>query len=490
MWFNIFDNWSVTHSPRLIRTAYRETLQAGKDGTTSVASYRNAAMTELTDLTQQILDAARRAGADASDAIAVQGTSISIDVRAGQLEKAERSEGVDIGLRVLLGQRQACVSSSDSRPAAIAMMAERAVAMAREAPEDPTAGLADPAQLARDTDSSRLELCDPTDEPDPTRLQDDAMRAEAAAKANPGISQVSETSAGYSRRHIHIAQSNGFSGGYARSDSGLSCVAISGTGTAMERDYDYDTRIFQADMRAPEEIGRIAAERAVERAGSRRPKTGAFPVLFDERVASSLIGHLVQAINGSAIARGASFLRNALGDQILPDGMSLIEDPHRPRAFASKLFDAEGLPTQRRALIDNGTLTGWTLDLATGRKLGLPSTANAGRGTSAPPHPSVTNLALTQGNATRDDLIAQMGTGLLVTSMIGSTINPNTGDYSRGAAGFWVQNGAITYPVNECTVAGNLRDMWRTMIAANDARPHLSRVVPSLLVEGLTLAGD
>ena len=447
-------------------------------------------MTDLAALTQQILDAARRAGAEGADAIAVQGTSISIDVRQGQLEKAERSEGVDIGLRVMLGQRQACVSSSDSRAAAIAAMVERAVAMAREAPEDPTVGLADPDQITGSTDSAHLELCDGSPEPEPAALQNAAMRAEAAALENPGISQVSETSAGYSRRQIHMAATNGFSGGYARSDIGLSCVAISGTGTGMERDYDYDSRIFQADLRDPEDIGRTAATRAVERAGSRRPKTGAYPVLFDERVASSLMGHLVQAINGQAIARGASFLRTALGEQILPAGMSLIEDPHRPRAFASKVFDAEGLPTQTRALVDNGVLTGWTLDLATGRKLGLPSTANASRGTSSPPQPSVTNLALTQGTASRADLIAQMGTGLLVTSMIGSTINPNTGDYSRGAAGFWVQNGEISHPVNECTIAGNLRDMWRSMIAANDARPHLSRVVPSLLVEGLTLAGD
>ncbi len=447
-------------------------------------------MTDLAALTQQILDAARRAGATDADAIAVEGTSIAIDVRQGALEKAERSEGVDIGLRLLLGRRQACVSSSDSRPDAIAAMAERAVAMAREAPEDPTVGLADRADLATDTDSDRLQMCDPADEPLPADLQDAALRAEAAAQANPGISQVSETSAGYARRQVYLSQSNGFSGSYARSDIGLSCVAISGTGTGMERDYDYDSRIFQSDMRSPEDIGRLAAERAVARSGARRPKTGAYPVLFDERVASSLIGHLVQAINGSAIARGASFLRDSLGQQILPDGMSLIEDPHRPRAFASKLFDAEGLPTQTRALIDNGVLTGWTLDLATGRKLGMASTGNASRGTSAPPQPGVTNLALTQGDASRADLLAQMGTGLLVTSMIGSTINPNTGDYSRGAAGFWVVNGEITHAVNECTIAGNLRDMWRGMIAANDAQPHLSRVVPSLLVEGMTLAGD
>ncbi|MBS1302326.1 metallopeptidase TldD-related protein [Loktanella sp. SALINAS62] len=447
-------------------------------------------MTELADLTHALLDAAVKAGADAADALAIDGTSIEIAVRAGALEKAERSEGVDIGLRVFVGQRQASVASSDNRPAAIAEMAARAVAMAREAPVDPNAGLADPDQLATDTDMSRLDLCDPSDEPDPAVLQDMALRAEAAALAVDGVSQVSETSAGYGRRRLHLSQTNGFSAGYARSDVGLSCVPISGTGTGMERDYDYDTRIFMADMRDPADIGRTAAERTVERIGARRPKTGHYPVLYDERVASSLIGHMVQAINGSSIARGASFLRDALGEDILPKGMSLTEDPHRPRAFSSKLFDAEGLPTQSRALVDDGTLTGWTLDLATARKLGQRSTGNAARGTSGPPRPSVTNLSLTQGEATRADLITQMGTGLLVTSMIGSTINPNTGDYSRGASGFWIENGEIAYPVNECTIAGNLRDMWLTMIAANDARPHLSRVVPSLLVEGMTLAGD
>ena len=444
----------------------------------------------LSDLTHQLIDIARKAGADAADAIAVDGTSLSIDVRGGVLEHAERSEGIDIGLRVLIGKRQACVSSSDTKPDTLRQMAERAVAMAKEAPEDPHAGLADPAQLAQVTDNAALEMHDPAEEPDPAMLQDQAARAEAAALRNAGISQVQSASAGYSRRRVHLAATNGFSAGYTRTDSGLSCVAISGTGTAMERDYDYDNRVFRADLRDADAIGTRAAARAVERSGARRPKTGAYPVLFDERIASALIGHLLQASNGAAIARGSSWLRDALGAQVLPKGLSVIEDPHRARVSGSRLYDAEGLPTARRAIVDDGVLTGWTLDLATGRKLGLDSTANAARSTGAPPSPSLTNIAMTQGSATRDDLIAQMGTGLLVTSMIGSTINPNTGDYSRGAAGFWVENGAIAYPVNECTVAGNLRDMLLTMIPANDARLHLSRAVPSLLVEGLTLAGE
>jgi PmbA protein len=443
----------------------------------------------LSDLSDQILQAAKRAGADAADAIAVDGTSISITVREGALEQAERSEGIDIGLRVFVGNRQACVSSSDTKPETLIQMAERAVAMAKEAPEDPHAGLADPSQLASNTATEALELYDPSDEPDPAALQEDATRAEAAALRNPGVSQVQSASAGYGRRRIHLAATNGFSAGYARSDRGLSCVAISGTGTGMERDYDYDSRVFQADLRDAEEIGRIAAERAVERAGATRPRTGAYPVLFDERVASTLIGSLLQASNGSMIARGSSWLRDAIGQQVLPKGLSIIEDPHRVRVTGSKLFDAEGLATTQRAIVDDGVLTGWTLDLATGRKLGMPSTANAARGTGSPPSPSLTNVALTQGQKSRDDLIREMGTGLLVTSMIGSTINPNTGDYSRGAAGFWVENGEIAYPVNECTVAGNLREMLLTIQPANDGRTHLSRVVPSLLVEGLTLAG-
>ena len=444
----------------------------------------------LDALTHALIDAARKAGADAADAIAVTGTSVSIDVRNGALEQAERSEGTDIGLRVFVGQRQANVSASDTRADTLREMAERAVAMAREVPEDPHIGLADPAQYAKDWDIDALQLSDPTAEPDPAALQQDAQQAEAAALAVTGVTNVSAASAAYGQRAIHIATSNGFSGGYARTDRAVSCVAIAGEGTGMERDYDGDTRIFQSDLRSPQDVGQSAGERAVARLGARKPKTGSYPVLFDERISSSLIGHLLAAINGSAIARGSSWLLDGLGQQVLPDTLSLIEDPHRVRVSASRPFDAEGLPTQRRAIVDRGVLTGWTLDLATGRKLGMPSTGNAARGTSAPPSPTVWNVTLTQGAATRADLLRDMGTGLLVTSMIGATINPNTGDYSRGAAGFWVEDGEIQYPVNECTIAGNLRDMLRRIIPANDARTHLSRVVPSLLIEGMTLAGN
>jgi PmbA protein len=445
---------------------------------------------DLAALTDQLLTAARRAGADAADALAVDGTSISIDVAKGRLEHAERAEGIDIGLRVLIGTRQAVVSSSDTKADTIAEMAARAVAMAREAPEDPTVGLADPADLARDWDLAALDLADPSAEPAPAQLQDAAARAEAAALAIPGVTKMDTASAAYGRRSLHLAATNGFAGGYTRTDWSLSAVAITGEGTKMERDWFGETRSHGADLPSPEEVGRRAGERTVARAGARKPPTGAFPVLFDERVASSLVGHVLAATNGAAIVRGASWLRGAMGELILPEGLSIEEDPHRPRTAGSRPFDGEGLPTRRRLIVDGGRLAEWTLDLSTARKLGLPGTGSASRGTSAPPSPSNTNIALTQGARSPDDLLRDMGRGLLVTSLIGASINPNTGDYSRGASGFWVENGEIAYPVNECTIAGNLADMLRTLVPANDARPWSSRVVPSLLVEGLTLAGE
>lgn len=442
----------------------------------------------LDRLTEALIDAARRAGAEAADAMALDGTSQSIDIRAGALEQAERSEAVEIGLRVLIGGRQACVSASDISAATIERLAERAVAMAREAPDDPTAGLADSSQLARHWDLAALELADPSAEPSAAQLEADARAAEAGAMALAGITQV-QASAGYSARRVHLAASNGFSGAYARTSRSVSAVAFTGEGTAMERDYAGEARIWQQDMPEALGIGTLAAERALARAGAVKPRTGSFPVVFDERVAASLIGHLLSAVNGTSIARGASWLRDALGQQVLPKGMSIIEDPLRPRISGSRPFDGEGLPTARRLIVEDGILTGWTLDLATARKLCMQSTANAARGTGAPPSPATSNIDLTPGTRDRDALLGDMGTGLLVTSLIGSTINATTGDYSRGASGFWVEGGEIRYPVNECTIAGNLRDMLKTLVAANDARPHLSTRVPSLLVDGLTIAG-
>ena len=443
----------------------------------------------LRDLAERLVDAARKAGADQADALALSGRSVSIDVRAGALEQAERAEGVEIGLRVLIGGRQACVSGSDHGDGAIGEMAARAVAMAREAPVDDSLGLAEPAQLTARRDAAGLELADTGPDPAPAALQDMALRAEAAALSRPGISQVEAASAAFVRRQIWTAASNGFSGGYERTTHAISAVAITGEGLGMERDYASESRVWAADLPEPEEIGLLAADRTLARAGSRKPPTGAFPILYDRRVAASLIGHLLSAVNGAAIVRGASWLRKAMDQPVLPEGMDLTEDPLRPRYPSSRPFDAEGLATRPRRIVADGVLRGWTLDLATGRKLGMDSTGSAARGLASAPSPVVSNVILTPGGRSQQDLIAGMGRGLVVTSMLGASVNDTTGDYSRGAAGFWVENGRIAFPVNECTIAGNLRDMLATLIAANDALPWRGAEVPSLLVGGMTVAG-
>ncbi|NDV02107.1 TldD/PmbA family protein [Pseudoroseicyclus tamaricis] len=440
------------------------------------------------EIAEALLAAARSAGAEAADAVVIEERSSGIDVRAGKLEEAGRSESMQLGLRVFMGQRSAIASASDSRPDGFSGLAERAVAMASEAPEDPYAGLAGPDELSAARDAAGLDLDDPTEEPEPAALEDWARAMEGAATAASGIAQA-EASASWGRSTLHLAASNGFSGGWSSTMSSLSCTAIGGEGLGMERDYDYDVRTHLGDLRGAEEIGARAAERALARLGPRKPPTGKATVLYDERVAGSLIGHLLQAINGAAIARGASWARGLMGEAVLPEGLDLLEEPHRPRVPGSRRFDAEGLPTADRALVEKGLLQSWLLDLSNARKLGLSSSANASRSARSGPSPSAHNLRLTPGSATREELLADMGTGLWVTSLIGATINPNTGDYSRGASGFWVENGEIAYPVSECTIAGSLPDMLRRIIPANDGREHTGRVIPSLMIERMSIAG-
>ena len=443
----------------------------------------------LSDSAQQLLDIAKLAGAQSADVLIVDGTSVSIDVREGELEHAESAEGVDIGLRVIQGDRQASVSISDLSKSAMEQMAERCIAMANEAPRDPYCGLATSQEFATDWDVDQLELYDSSPKPSAEYLKEMAVRAEVSALSIKGVSKAQGASSALSDMTIHLATSNGFSGGYRRTSHSISCVAISGEGLSMERDWCGESHSHYASVPSPEEIGCLAGERAVARAGAVRPPTGFFPVLFDERISSSLVGHLVAAINGASIVRGSSWLKNYLGEQVLPSNVSLFEDPSRKSMAGSKPFDAEGLLAKPRHVIKNGILEGWTLDLSTARQLEMKSTANASRGVGSAPSPSSGNLQLSEGLETKEDLIAKMGTGLIVTSMIGSTINPNTGDYSRGASGFWVENGQIIGPVNECTIAGNLLDMLKNIVPANDARKNLSRVVPSLLIDGLTIAG-
>ena len=443
----------------------------------------------LKSLTHAMLQAARDAGADEAEALALRASATGIDVRGGRLEHAERAEGIEIGLRVLVGGRQANVSGADHSLETIQTMARRAVAMARSAPVDDSLGLADPDQLARNLDSAALELFDPSPEPDPKTLEDRALAAEAAALSVAGVSTVEGASASYSERESWLALSNGFEGGHRRSQNGLSCTAISGAGLKMERDHAGEGRIWASDMPTPEEIGLLAGERAVARSGAVKPPTGSFPILYDERISSGLIGHLLAAVNGSAIVRGSSWLRDAMDMQVLPEGITLHENPHLPRMSASRMFDAEGLATAPRDIVADGILRGWFLDLSTGRKLGLDSTASAVRGLGSSPSPGVSNIVMTEGRHSRADLIGQMGRGLVVTSLLGSSINPTTGDYSRGASGFWVEGGKISHPVNECTIAGNLREMLMRLTPANDARDWRNIRVPSLLIEGMTVAG-
>lgn len=438
------------------------------------------------DIADYLLKAADKSGAGAADAIVIASAGVHIGVSGRAMEEAESSEAREAGLRVLLGTQQACVSTSDLSTGALDALAERAVAIAKEAPEDPTAGLLDASDVSTGP-MADLDLSDPAMPLSPEALETLAMEAEDAAMAIEGVTQVEQAHAGRETTEITLAATNGFQGGYRRTAVTTGVSVIAGEGLGRERDYAGETRRFQEDMPSAAWVGARAGNRAVAALNPRKPPGGAVPVLFDERCSSSIVGHILSAVNGGQVARGASWLRDAMGDQVLPKGMDLIEDPLIKRGMASRPFDAEGVASARRSIIEDGVLQRWILDAATGRKLGLPSTGNARRGVSAPPSPGTTNVELTQGTVSRDDLIAQMGRGLIVTSMIGSSISPTTGDYSRGASGFWVEGGEIAYPVNELTIAGSLPGMVKSIVAANDADPYRSYRVPSLLVEGLTV---
>lgn len=438
-------------------------------------------------LAEALLDAARAAGAEAADAIVLTETSLGVGVADRALEEAERSESQDLGLRVLIGQRQACVASSDVRPNVLREMAERAVAIARETPEDPYCGLAGPDDLGALPDVAALDLFDPAEAPDPARLEALAREAEDAALSIGGVAQVEQASASWGTDRVTLRASNGVAGSYARTSCGVAVSAIAGSGLGRERDFAAEYRRHWSDLPEPREIGTRAGDRAVAALGPRKPPAGAWPVLYDERVAASLVGHLLAAINGSSVARGASWLADAMDAAVLPAGLDLVEDPLIPRGRASRPMDAEGVPARRRTLVADGILRSWVLDCATARQLGLRTTGNARRSAASAPRPGTSNVALTEGRHSRAELMAGMGTGLLVTSMIGSSINPTTGDYSRGASGFWVEKGEIAHPVNEITIAGNLPRMLRGLVPANDADPSRAVSVPSLLVEGLTV---
>lgn len=436
-----------------------------------------------------LLDMSKKAGAEAAEVIGLEKKSLNVDVLNGMLEGVERSEAIDIGLRVIVEGRQACLSSSDVREESLEKMVTRSLSMAREAPVDKDIVLATNDQLVSAQDLEALDLIDTEVMVEADRLEKWAIEAEVEARKVKGITQVQGSSASVGIIKSQLAFSNGFSQGYSRSGVNISCVSISGQGNKMERDYASESRVHISDLPSPSSIGQLSGERAAARFGARKPPTGNYPVLYDERVSSSLVGHLIGAINGASIVRGSSWLAKNLGEEIFPKNISIKECPLKVRCSGSRPFDAEGLKTNTKNIINNGILETWLLDLSSSQNLGLESTGNAVRSVSSPPSPGISNISLIGGLKSRDYLIKEMGTGLLVTSMIGLTLNPITGDYSRGASGYWVENGEVKYPVNECTLAGNLKEMLKTIIPANDSKRHLSFSVPSLLVQGLKIAG-
>lgn len=431
-----------------------------------------------------LLDAARRAGADSADAVMVSTAALSVQRRLRQIEQIERSESIDLGLRVFAGKRQAIVSTTEADPARFAALAERAVAMARVVPEDSFVGLAEAVAFA----VPDLDLADAA-EPSAEALLERAAMAEDAALAVVGITNSEGAEAGWSRSDIALAASNGFAGGYVRTSHSLSATALAGVGTGMERDWDYSTATHLGDLDEPTRIGRNAAERAVRRLHPRRPNSARLPVVFDPRVSGSLLGHLAGAINGAAVARGTTFLKDSLGQRVMAAGVVVRDDPWRARGLRSRPFDGEGMPGTSRAIVEDGVLTTWILDWRSARQLGLRSTGHASRGTSGPPSPSTSNFWLQPGAMSPAALMADIAEGLYVTDLIGMGVNTLTGDYSRGAAGFMIRNGQLAESVSECTIAGNLRDIFGHMTPANDLEFRRGTDAPTIRVEGLTLAG-
>jgi PmbA protein len=443
--------------------------------------------TSLTDRAERLVKAARAAGADAADAVAVRAMSLSIEVRDGAVEESESAEGDDLGLRVLVGKRQAVVSTNDTASDGSAALAERAVAMARAAPEDKYAGLADEALLAHDFPD--LDLIDP-DLPTVGQLEAMARAAEAAALAVKGITKSGGASASAGIGGMVLVTSHGFRGAYLGSSHGIAMTAITGSGTGMERDYDYSSVRHAADLATPEKVGRTAGERAVERLNPRKVSTRKVPVVFDRRVANSLVSHLASAANGASVARKTSFLRDKMGQKLFADGIRIIDDPLRKRGLRSHPFDGEGVAGKKLALVDDGVLRSWILDCSTARELGLVTTGHASRGVSSVPSPGASNLHLEAGSVSPQALIADIKDGFYVTDLIGMGVNMVTGDYSRGASGFWIENGVRTFPVSEVTIAGHLVDIFRTLRPADDLEFRYGTNAPTVRIEGLTVAGQ
>ena len=440
----------------------------------------------IQNLLQDMLKKTLAKGASAADAVHVKSHSLAVSQRLGNPEKMERSESSDIGLRAFFGKRQAIVSSSDTSPDAIMELVDRVISMAKVVPEDPYCGIAEKDQLV--TKIINVDSFDPT-EPTAETLVNWANRAEEAARGISGITNSEGAEAGWGKATISVAATNGFAKTYIGSHYSLSTSVLAGEGVEMERDYDYTGAVYAEDMMSPEEIGRNAGKKAIRRLNPQKAHTTQVPVIYDPRVSQGILGHLLSAINGSAIARNTSFLKDKLGKKIFPDSISIYDDPHRPRGLRSKPFDSEGIANKKHNIIDRGMLTTWLLDLRSARQLGLKTTGPATRGAGSPPSPSASNVYLEPGKFSPAELIKDIKSGLYITELIGMGVNGLTGDYSRGAAGFWIENGEITYPVSEVTVAGNLNEMFLNLTAASDLEYRYGIDAPTLRIDGMTLAG-
>lgn len=452
-------------------------------------------MTTDLDIARTAVTKLMKAGADAADAIAAAGTSLSVSFRMGKLEDVERSEGTDLGIRAMVkgkdgAMRQAVVSLTDTRPDALDEAVERVVAMARLAPDDPYCGLADDARLARDfeKDLAALDL-DDGQETDADTLATWAEAAERAALDVAGVTNSMGAGAGWGRSQVALVTSGGFEGTYSGSSHSLSCSVLAGEGTGMERDYDFTSARHLSDLDAPETVGASAAHKAVKRLNPRKMKSQAVPVVYDPRVSGGLVGHLAGAVSGAAVARGTSFLKNRMGQQVMARGLNVLDDARIVRGRASKPFDGEGVETSMLALVSDGTLQSWIMDTSSARQLGLQTSGRASRGTGGPPGPSTTNLYLEAGSMSPADMMRDIKQGLYVTELIGMGVNGITGDYSRGAAGYWIEDGELAFPVTEITIAGNLKDMFMAMTPANDLVFRYGTNAPTIRVEGMTIAG-
>lgn len=439
------------------------------------------------NLIADVVAAAQRAGADAAEAVSSERQALGINVRLGKLEEVEREESRDLSLRVFVGKRQATVSGSDISPPARAKLIERAVAMARLAPEDPYAGLADPSQHARPPFPD-LDLFDPS-EPSPDALEDVARAAEDAARAMPRITNSEGGSAMASRSEWRLVTSTGFSGHHKASGFSIGASVVAGDGDEMESGYDGRSVRWHADLPSAEAIGKEAGRRAAARLGARKIASTTAPVIFENRLATSLISPLLGAIGGPSIARGTSFLKDKLGAQVFAKGVNIIDDPHKVRGLGSSPFDDEGVANQVWSLIDDGVLTTWMLNIASAKQLGLVSTGHASRGSAGPSGVGTSNLTLLPGLKDQAALMADAGAGVLITSMFGPSLNGNTGDWSVGCAGYWFESGQIAYPVTEITVAGNLIDIFARLIPGSDLEFRGAANAPSILVDALAIAG-